>query len=716
MEGTTVEESKILEFLRENQDFDYKTLSELSTDVSKALDVDHPKAFSAISNLLKNGDLILSGGQKIIPIDRLNLKKGKLTGNHRGFCFCRLEGATKEDPDVFIPHVKLHGALNKDTVLIKVVHLADGKLEGEVFKIVKRNEDNIVGTLLLTNNKYAFVKPDDNRNFYDIFVKLDKNFKGKHQDKVVVKLTNFDNKNPEGKITEILGQPGQKGVDILSVIREFNLYEDFGFDVMEEARAVPQTVLDFQKQGRTNFCDEIVVTIDGEDSKDFDDAISINKTEDGGFVLGVHIADVSHYVKPNSALDKEAYKRATSVYFCDRVLPMLPEELSNGICSLNPGVERLTMSVVIEMDHHANIKHYKICEGVIKSSARMTYTDVFAILQGNKETTEKYKDIAHKFFLMEELHNLLEKKLKRRGALELDVPEAKIVLNEYGAVVDVVKVERNTAHKLIESFMLLANQVVAYEAVKKKIPCMFRVHEQPDGLKMRNFFDFCSMLGLHVNGQPDTVRPKDLQQVLFDIQGRSYEEVVNKVMLRSLQKARYSSKNLGHFGLAADYYCHFTSPIRRYPDLVVHRALKSFVLGKADENKVAYFEDFVADASILSSEREKLAESAERAVDDLKKAEFMQTKIGEEFDATVSGVNTFGVFVELDNTVEGLCAEENLPKDLYAFVENQYLLKGKNHSFQLGQKVRVQVVSTNLMKRQIDFKIVENSKKMQKNT
>lgn len=701
------EEMTILNLLKEDQSFDYKTLGELSKAVSETLGMDNATAFSEISDLLKSGDLILSGGQKIIPIDRLNLKKGKLTGHNRGFCFCRLDGATKEDPDVFIPHIKLHGALNKDTVLIKVLHLPDGRLEGEVFKIVKRNEDNIVGTLLMNNNKYAFVRPDDNRNFYDIFVKLDKNFKGKHLDKVVVRLTNFNSKNPEGKITEILGPASQKGVDILSIIREFNLYEEFEPKVKEEARAVPQMVLDSEKKGRTDFTDQIVVTIDGEDSKDFDDAISIDKTEDGGFVLGVHIADVSHYVKPNSALDDEAYKRATSVYFCDRVLPMIPEELSNGICSLNPGVERLTMSVVAKLDHHGNVESYEICEGLIKSSARMTYTDVYAILQGDEQTTKKYENIAHKFFLMAELHELLEKKLKRRGALSLDVPEAKIVLNEHGAVIDVVKVERNTAHKLIESFMLLANQIVAFEAVKRKIPCMYRIHEQPDGMKMKNFFDFCSLLGVHINGQPDTVRPKDLQQVLFDIQGQSYEEVVNKVMLRSLQKARYSSKNLGHFGLAAEYYCHFTSPIRRYPDLVVHRALKDFVLGKSDGNFRAKFENFVVDASILSSEREKLAESAERAVDDLKKAEFMQDKIGQEFEATVSGVNTFGVFVELDNTIEGLCGEDNLPKDLYAFVENQYLLKGKNHSYQLGQRVKVQVVNTNLMKRQIDFKIVE---------
>ena len=696
----------ILQYIKDNN-LDYMEQGDLSKTISTALNIDNAIVFSEISNLLKNGDLVLSGGQKIISIDKLNLHKGKLTGNARGFAFCKILD-DDEMPDVFIPHTKLKNALNKDIVLLKANTLPDGRMEGEVFKIVKRNEENIVGTLLLTNNKYAFVKPDDGKNFCDIFIKLDKGFKAKHLDKVVVRITNYNsgNKNPEGRIIEVLGDQNSKGVDILSIIREFNLYEEFGYDVMEEARQVPQVVSENEKKGRVDFTKEQVVTIDGVDSKDFDDAISIDKTSDG-FRLGVHIADVSHYVKPNSALDREAYKRATSVYFCDRVLPMIPKELSNGICSLNPGVERLTMSVVVDLDEHANIKSYKICEGVIKSSARMTYDDVYAILCGDKEVSKKYESLVPKFKLMEELHSLLIKKRERRGALELDVPEAKIILNEFGATIDIQKYERNTAHMLIESFMLLANEIIAKETCDKKVPSMYRVHEQPDGMKMGNFFAFCSGLGLHIKGQPETVKPKDLQTLLYDIKGKPYEEVVNKVMLRSLQKARYSSKNLGHFGLAAEYYCHFTSPIRRYPDLVVHRVLRNFILKQADENTREYYNDFIADACIISSEREKLAESAERAVDDLKKAEFMQDKIGQVFDAIVSGVGTYGVFVELDNTVEGLCSEEDLPRDIYALIEDQYLLKGREHSFQLGQKVKVEVVGTNLQKRQVSFKIVK---------
>ena len=390
---------------------------------------------------------------------------------------------------------------------------------------------------------------------------------------------------------------------------------------------------------------------------------------------------------------------------------MLPVELSNGICSLNPDVERLTMSVVMDIDSKGKVKDYKICEGVIKSCARMTYTDVYAILQNDEKTCKKYENLVQKFKIMEELHNVLFKLREKRGALDLDVPEAKIILNEFGAVVDVVEYERNTAHKLIESFMLLANEVVAKDICERKLPCVYRVHEQPDAIKMSNFFAFVSSLGLHIKGQAESVRPKDLQNLLTSIKGKDYETVVNKVMLRSLQKARYASENLGHFGLAAPFYCHFTSPIRRYPDLMVHRILKNCVLKKADYNRIEFYKDFVVTASIESSDREKLAETAERAVDDLKKAEFMQNKIGEVYDGIVSGVNTFGVFVELPNTVEGLCAEADLPFDVYTYIENQYLLKGNKNSFQLGQKVKVEVVEVNLQKRQINFKIVKNDEK-----
>lgn len=695
----------ILEYIK-NNNLDYMTQNELAKAVSEALNISNTEAFSGIENLLESGELVLTGGQKIVPIEKLNLKKGVISGNYRGFGFCKLLDC--EEPDVFIPHIKLKHALNKDTVLIKVV-AKDGKQEGEVFKIVKRNENNIVGTLMIQNEKFGFVKPDDDRNFCDIFVKLDRKFNVKNMDKVVVRIVKFDEKgkNPEGKIIEVLGAESGKGVNVLSIIREYNLYEEFEREVLDEATHVPEQLRPEDRKDRVDFTKEDVVTIDGEDAKDFDDAISIDKHADGTWTLGVHIADVSHYVKVGTPLDKEAYKRGTSVYFYDRVLPMLPVELSNGICSLNPDVERLTLSVIMELDAKGNLKSEKIVKGIIKSVARMTYTKVYAILQGDAEMRKQYKHLVPKFEQMAELHELLYTKRKRRGALDLDVPEPIIIQDENGRVIGIDKREINTAHKLIESFMLLANETVAKVACDKKIPCVYRVHEQPDAVKMRNFFDFAGGLGLHIKGQPEDVTPKELQSLLLNIDGQPYEEVINKVMLRSLQKARYSSKNLGHFGLAAEYYCHFTSPIRRYPDLMVHRVIKNLLLKKPDENTLEFYNDFCAQASIESSEREKLAETAERAVDDLAKAQFMEDKIGEVYDGIVSGVNSFGVFVELDNTVEGLCGEADLPFDTYLYNEKQYLLKGSKHSYQLGQRVKVSVQGVNMQRRQINFKMVE---------
>jgi len=696
---------EILEYIKDNN-LDYMTQSELSKSVSEGLKIDNAEVFATISKLLEDGELVLTGGQKIVPIEKLNLKLGQLVGNARGFAFCKL--LNSEESDIFIPHIKLKHALNKDVVLVKVV-TANGKQEGEVYKIVKRNEDNVVGTFLQQNEKFGFVKPDDSKNFSDIFVKLDKKITAKNMDKVVVRITKFDEKgkNPEGKIIEVLGAENERGVNVLSIIRENNLYEEFTPEVLDEAKHVPEIISPDERADRVDFTKEQIVTIDGDDSKDFDDAVGIEKNDDGTWTLGVHIADVSHYVKPNNALDKEAFKRGTSVYFYDRVLPMLPVELSNGICSLNPDVERLTLSVIMKLDEKGNVKEHKICKGIIKSAARMTYNKVYAILQDDPEVSKQYEKLVTKFKQMAELHELLYKKRQRRGALDLDVPEAKIVLDDFGKVVDIEKRQINTAHKLIESFMLLANETVAKEAFDKKIPCVYRVHEQPDSVKMRNFFDFTASLGLHINGQPEDVTPKELQKLLFDIQNQPYEQVVNKVMLRSLQKARYASKNLGHFGLAAEYYCHFTSPIRRYPDLMVHRVLKNLILKKPDENTVEFYNAFVVQASIESSEREKLAETAERSVDDLAKAEFMQDKVGEIYDGIIGGVTSFGIFVELENTVEGLCAEADLPFDTYMFNEKQYLLKGSKHSYQLGQKVKVQVSGINLQKRQINFKLVE---------
>ena len=460
------------------------------------------------------------------------------------------------------------------------------------------------------------------------------------------------------------------------------------------------------KKGRVDFRNDHVVTIDGEDAKDLDDAVCVVKNDDGSYVLKVHIADVSNYVKYDSLLDKEAYKRATSVYFPNLVYPMLPRELSNGICSLNPHEDRLTLSVVMNIDKQGNVVDYQICEGLIRTCERMTYTDVYAILQGDPQTCKKYDYLVQDFKNMESLHYLLEENRNKRGALNFDLPECKFEMDEQGHVLDVKLYERNVAHLMIESFMLITNEVVAEAMCKREIPFIFRVHEQPDAERMNEFFNFISGFKLKVNSTPDKVKPKDLQQLLHKIEGQPYESMVNQVMLRSLQKARYASKNLGHFGIAAQYYCHFTSPIRRYPDLAIHRIIKSVVLRKPDPNWYEFLKEWVVDASLQSSDREKLAETAEREVDDLKKAEFMQGHLQEEFEGVVTGVTSFGVFVELPNTVEGLCTMENLPDDNYLLFEKAYKLSGSKHSYHLGQKVRVRAVEVNLLKRQITFKML----------
>ncbi|MBO5102470.1 MAG: ribonuclease R, partial [Clostridia bacterium] len=651
--------------------------------------------------------LIVEGSDKLALPEALGLRKGILMGNARGFAFCKFtdEG---ELPDVFIPPTALKNALHHDTVLVKVRTNGD-RTEGEVVKIVERNSKNIVGTLDVVNDRLAFVKPDDTRIFKDILVRNHKKFKIKPNDKIVCRITRYNtgDKNPQGVITEVLGLNGDPKVEMLAIIRENELYAEFEPEVLAEAKTMPQSVSKEAKQGRRDFTHLDIVTIDGADTRDIDDAVSIQEHPDGHFTLGVHIADVSHYVKPNSPLDQEAYKRGTSVYFPGEVYPMLPKELSNGICSLNPKVERLTLSVIMEIDEKGKVFDYEICEGVIKSREQMTYDDVFAILNDEPETCAKYANLVDKFKSMQKLHRLLIKRREHRGALNFDLPECKFEMDEAGHVLDVKLFERNEAHLLIESFMLIANETVALACNAEKIPFLYRVHEQPDGEKMFDFFQFAGQFGYKVADNPERVTPKDLQRLLKQVEGKTCEPLINSVMLRSLQKARYATKNLGHFGIAAVDYCHFTSPIRRYPDLFIHRMIKKFFLRNKDKKEMEFYAEFAEEAALITSEREKLAESAEREVDDLKKADFMQDKVGQIYEGTVTGCTNFGVFVALPNTVEGMCPLENLPDDNYILMEKLFKLAGTKHDYQLGQKVVVEVESVNLRKRQINFKILD---------
>ncbi len=697
----------ILDFIKSNN-LNFRNRTELATALSSGLGYDFTTAYSYIGEMIESGDLMVEGKDKLATIDELGLKKGVLVGNARGFAFCKFRD-NGETPDVFIPPVALKTALHNDTVLVKIRKNGD-RTEGAVVKIVERNAKNIVGTLDIVNQGLGFVKPDDTRYFKDILVRNIKKFNVKAGDKVVCRITKYvaGDKNPQGAITEVLGLNGDPKIEMLAIIRENNLYEEFEPEVLAEAKTLPQKVPESALHGRRDFTNQNIVTIDSFDTKDIDDAVGITENDDGTFTLGVHIADVSEYVKQNSPLDKEAYKRGTSVYFPDLVYPMLPRELSNGICSLNPKVLRLTLSVIMKIDSDGDVIDYEICEGYIKSREKMTYKDVFAILNDDEETCKKYDYLVKDFKSMQKLHRILEKKRQKRGALEFDLPECKFVMDEAGHVVDVVLYERNEAHMLIESFMLIANETVAHACCKEKIPFLYRVHEQPDGQKMFDFFQFAGQFGYKVADNPDKVTPKELQHLLKKVEGKPYEKLINSVMLRSLQKARYAPKNLGHFGIAAKDYCHFTSPIRRYPDLLIHRIIKKFYLRNKDKKAMEWYNEFVEEASLLTSEREKLAECAEREVDDLKKADYMQNHVGEIYEGVVSGATNFGVFVELPNTVEGMCSMENLPTDNYVFIEKLYKLSGTKHDYQLGQKVRVMVDSVNLRKRQINFKMLEN--------
>ena len=682
---------EITDFIRENQ-LNFKNRTELARFVSEGLGLDFTEAYVRIGDMINDGELILEGNDKLALPEALGLRKGVLMGNAKGFAFCKFIDNDDDIPDVFIPPTKLKNALHKDTVLVKVRHVGE-KTEGEVVKIVERNNRNIVGTLDVVNDRLAFVKPDDTRISKDIVVRNHKKFKIGPNDKIVCRITRFNNgdKNPQGVITEVLGLNGNPNVEMLAIIRENELYSEFEPEVLAEARTLPQKITAESKRGRRDFTDLDIVTIDGDDTKDIDDAVSIEEHPDGSFTLGVHIADVSHYVRPNSPLDQEAYKRGTSVYFPGEVYPMLPKELSNGICSLNPKVERLTLSVIMEIDSTGKVYDYEICEGVIRSREQMTYTNVFAILNDDPEVCARYDYLVDKFKSMQKLHRLLYANRKKRGSLDFDLPECEFVMDETGHVLDVKLHERNEAHLLIESFMLIANETVAHACDKEKIPFLYRVHEQPDSEKMFDFFQFAGQFGYKVADNPEKVTPKQLQQLLREVEGKPCEPLINSVMLRSLQKARYATKNLGHFGIAAVDYCHFTSPIRRYPDLFIHRMIKKFYLRNKDKKEMERWQEFAEEAALLTSERERLAEAAERQVDDLKKADFMQDKIGEIYEGVVTGCTNFGVFVGLPNTVEGMCSLENLPTDNYILMEKLFKLAGTKHDYQLGQKVTVEV-------------------------
>lgn len=655
----------------------------------------------ALNELVADGELINVSKGKYMLTSSAGIIKGKLQGNRRGFAFLLRD----DGDDLFIPHRALNGAMHGDTVFAKIVK---GTVdEGEVISVYSRGITTLIGTFECENTSSGFVIPDDDSYFCDIYVPFSKRNGAKNNDKVTVKIVDYKSgKNPEGEITEILGKSNTVKGDTLAIIRSHGFFENFPDDVIEEAQRVSKPIEKHELNHRQDFRDLLTITIDGEDARDFDDAISIEKL-DNGYKLYVHIADVSYYVKAGSLLDKEALKRATSVYLPNMVLPMLPEALSNGVCSLSENEDRLVLTAVMNVNKQGVVTEYQLVEGILRSNHRMTYTNVTKILNGDKEMCDKYSDIVQMLETMAELAKILNEKRHARGSINFVSRESKIILNADGSVKNIERYPYEQSNNIIEEFMLLANETVAEFMYHTELPFVYRTHEVPSTEKLEIFKQFVSAFGYKFNIH-QKVYPMQFQELLDEIKGKNEEGVISKVMLRSMKKAKYTTENTGHFGLAAEYYCHFTSPIRRYPDLMIHRVIKSMLNGKITNANISKFETACDTAATISSEREIASEQAERDADDYFKMLFMLDKVGLVYDGYISGVTGFGIFVELANTVEGLISLEDLPRDKYEFLDKQYILKGKNHAYTLGEKITVQVASVNREARCINFVLYEN--------
>lgn len=637
--------------------------------------------------------------------------EGKLSCNAKGF-FGFVICDDEAEEDVFVKGDKLKDAFDGDRVLVKIDReKSGGKREGHIQKVIERGNASVVGVIEKKKSGTFRLRPDNRRIYGKVRIEPQDMMDAEIGSRAACEITGYaKNGKMLGRVTAVLGERTSLKGCIEGIIMSNGIKQEFDADTMSEVQKAPSAVTEKDIEGRTDLRDMLIFTIDGDDARDFDDAVSLSVLNNGNYYLGVHIADVTHYVKEGTALDTEAFERATSVYLADRVIPMLPEKLSNGICSLNPNVDRLTMSVLMEIDHNGGVVNHKIERSVIRSKERMTYNNVNAILErSDKELTAKYRHLVPTLKLMEELAAVLRKKRDNRGAIQFDFPETGIIVDETGTPVEIVKRVRGTSEKLIEEFMLLANETVAEYAYWSELPFVYRVHEPPGTDKITSFNAFLRNFNLSIKGKIDDdnpVHPKALQKILDSVKDTSEERIVATNMLRSLMKAEYKTENLGHFGLAAKYYCHFTSPIRRYPDLMIHRVLKKFLNGEAIKCRVH-------EAASHSTEREIAAEHTERDVDDLMKTSYMSQFIGEAFDGVVSGVMGFGMFVELDNSVEGLVRVENMRGDYFEFDEAANTLTGKRSGkrYRIGDTVRVVLVKADLMLRQLDFVLESDAKR-----
>ncbi len=665
-----------------------------------------------LNELEDEGSIIFTRSERYGIPEKMNLIIGTLDGNQKGYAFLRPDN--KDIKDLFISPVDMNGAMHGDRVIVRPMITTEEvkSPEGKVIRILERANEYVIGTFQKSKN-FGFVVPDDKKIAFDIFIPGDEFNGAKTNEKVNVKITEWPDKrkNPEGKIVQIIGNVEDTKTHIEAVLLDRKVRQVFPEDVIKEAIRVSAEGIHEQELIRRKDLRNInIITIDGEDAKDLDDAVYVEKISDNEYMLGVHIADVTHYVKEDRKLDKEALKRATSIYISDRVIPMLPKELSNGVCSLNPGEDKLTLSVEMIINSEGKVTDYKIFESILRNRYRMTYTDVSNILEHNdEELINKYKEIVPMLKNMEELSLILRKKRELRGAIDFEFPETKIITDKTGKAIDVTKYERRVSNKIIEEFMLICNETVAEHYYWLNMPFVYRIHEEPDEEKMYEFSMLIHNLGYTLKGSND-IHPRELQQLLLKIKGKKEESLINNMMLRSLRKAIYSPESSGHFGLAAQYYCHFTSPIRRYPDLQIHRIIKGQLNGKFSEEDYQKLSERTAIVAEQSSKMERIADEVERDVEKIKIAEFMSDKIGEEYSGVVSGVTSFGVFVELENTVEGLVHISNMVDDFYVFDNEKRELFGQTSRkiFRIGDDVKIKVLNVSIAKAEIDFVFIDN--------
>ena len=696
-------EEKILEILKHSDKaLDIHELNDLlgltSVDELKEL----IKTLNSMEESLK---VYRTKKDRYLLFNNSNLKIGKMIANKKGFGFVDIEGPE----DVYIAPANMNNAIHGDDVIVEIITKKSLQMEGRIVKIISRKLKQMVGELYYDKNGHPCIDLDDEKVRINVQIDKDKTLGAMPGHKVLVKITNkLKDNNYRGEVIRILGHKNDPGVDILSIVAKYDIPDTFPDYVIAELDSIPDSVSLQEMAGRVDLRDQVIFTIDGDDTKDIDDAISIEKLENGHYKLGVHIADVSYYVKEESKLDEEAYLRGTSVYLADRVIPMLPHKLSNGICSLNPNVDRLSISCIMEIDNNGNTVDYDIFESVIRSRIQMTYKKVNKILEENIVDPE-YEPYVEKLQLMAELAKILRKMKEKRGYIDFDIDEAKIIVNEDGKAIDVVKRERGVGEKLIEDFMIAANECVATHIYFMELPFLYRIHGEPNEEKINNFLKFISVLGYKVTMKSKEITPIVLQDILKQLKEKKEFHILSALLLRSMQKAVYDKNNIGHFGLGSKCYTHFTSPIRRYPDTTVHRLLRKYLfLHQMDRDTINYLDNKLIVIGQHTSETERAAAECEREVDDMKMAEYMMDHIGEEFDGIVNTVTNFGMFVELSNLVEGLVRLDDLSDDYYVFDEETFSLKGAHNKrgYRLGDEVRVRVKAANKEAKTIDFEIV----------